>query len=192
MPGGPLVLASTSAARRALLERLGVSFDTLAPECDEERIRGATPADTARARAIAKAESVARSHPEATVLGSDQLVDLDGEIVGKPGTSERARAQLARLSGRAHRLVTAVALIGPGTRSVHVDTCTLRMRALGEDEIARYVSADAPEACAGSYRIESRGIALFEAIEGADHTAIVGLPLMQTAAMLRDAGWSIP
>lgn len=190
--GAPLVLASTSIARRALLDRLHVPFEVTSPPVDEDAISGATALETARLRAIAKAESVARTRPDALVLGADQVVELDGEILGKPGTIEAAHAQLRRLAGRAHHLITAVALVGPSASESAIDTHRMSMRALDDAEIGRYVAADAPTACAGSYKVESLGIALFERIEGEDWTAIVGLPLLVVCSMLRRAGWALP
>lgn len=194
MPSGrPLVLASTSAARRALLDRLRLPYEAVSPRCDEEAITGQSPEETARLRAVAKAESVARERPDAVVIGSDQVVDLDGELLGKPGTPERAEAQLARLAGREHRLITAVALVRSGAEhDVRSSVHRMAMRPLVGDEIGRYVAADEPSACAGSYKVESLGIALFEHIEGADWTAIVGLPLLAVSSMLRAAGYAVP
>lgn len=188
------MLASTSTGRRALLDRLRVPYEAIASGVDEDAIHGSSAEDVARARAIAKAESVARERPEALVIGADQVVELDGAILGKPGTDARATEQLRTLAGRVHRLITAVALVGRGAsvREVGVDVHRMTMRALDEAEIRRYVAADAPADCAGSYKVESLGIALFERIEGDDWTAIVGLPLMMVCSMLRRAGWALP
>ena len=196
MPSGrPLVLASTSAARRALLDRLRLPYEAVAPVCDEDAIAGPSAEDTARLRALAKADSVARVRPDAVVIGSDQVVELDGELLGKPGTPERAAQQLARLAGREHRLITAVALVHQDpspTREVRTTVHRMAMRPLAGDEIGRYVAADEPSHCAGSYKVESLGIALFERIEGDDWTAIVGLPLLAVSSMLRGAGFALP
>lgn len=196
MPSGqPLVLASTSAARRALLDRLRIPYEAVSPSCDEDAIHGSSPADTARLRALAKAESVARERSGAVVIGSDQVVELEGELLGKPGSAEAAEAQLARLAGREHRLVTAVAMVGPdASRAPELSTSVHRMamRSLDREEIGRYVAADDPSGCAGSYKVESLGIALFDRIEGDDWTAIVGLPLLAVSSMLRRAGYALP
>lgn len=195
MPSGrPLVLASTSIARRSLLDRFRIPYEVAAPTCDEDALWSGTPDDTATLRARAKAESVYANRPDAVVLGSDQLVDLDGEILGKPGTPERAAEQLARLAGRAHRLVTAVALVGHRDEGPQLALCvhSMHMRSLDRGEIERYVTADEPWWCAGSYKVESLGISLFERVEGPDWTAIMGLPLLSTGTMLRQAGWSLP
>jgi septum formation protein len=190
-----LVLASSSVYRRELIGRLGVDCTVVAPSCDEEALkdRSLSPSELALHLAREKARSVAAQWPEAHVLGSDQLVEIAGEILGKPGSSERALAQLTRLSGRAHRLITAYALLCPdGSVVEHVDVHVLHMRSLMPEELARYVSADEPLDCAGSYKIEARGIALFERIEGADFTAIMGLPLVALTTALRGQGFAIP
>ena len=183
MFGGPIVLASTSEARARLCETLfPAGFTTVAPRCDEGAIHGRSPDETALLRAFAKAVSVGM--PEAIVIGSDQLVDLDGRILGKPGTAERARAQLAELSGRTHRLVTAVVVVAGELRRSEVVVHRMTMRSLAADEIAQYVELDRPEGCAGSYRFESRGHALFASVDGDDPTAIEGLPVRALSAML--------
>jgi septum formation protein len=190
-----LVLASTSAYRRQLLERLGVPFTAVAPSCDEERLKdpALSPSHLAAHLAREKARSVAGAWPEAYVLGSDQLVEVEGEILGKPGTRERALGQLTRLAGRAHRLITACALLRPdGSLVEHLDVHTLHMRPLAAAEFERYVAADRPLDCAGSYKIEARGITLFERIEGADFTAITGLPLIALTSALRAHGFVVP
>lgn len=190
-----LVLASTSPYRRKLLERLRIPFEAAAPLCDEEAEKRVAPAPDALARTLAraKAESLRSAHPGAYVLGGDQVAEIDGAVLDKPGTEAAARAQLARLSGREHRLLTAICLVDPagGVRE-HLDVHRLRMRALDADAIARYVELDRPLDCCGSYRVESLGIALFERVEGDDFTAIEGLPLLALSTMLRAAGFRIP
>lgn len=186
MSDGPIVLASTSEARRRLLAQITGSFTCVAPTCDEHAIQGADPSETALLRAKAKAESIRGSVPrDAWIIGSDQLVELDGVILGKPGTEERARGQLAQLAGRTHRLITAVVLLGPDVYEHHVAVHLLTMRPLDAREIAEYVALDRPEACAGSYRFESRGAALMSTVLGGDRSAIQGLPLRALSAMLR-------
>lgn len=188
-----LVLASTSPYRRTLLARLGCPFATQAPDCDEQYAAGLLPDAVAQQLAVRKAESV--RHPGALIIGSDQVVDLDGEILGKPGSAERAVAQLLRLSGRAHRLLTAVAVHDPqqGRTEVALDVHVLHMQVLTPTQAARYVALDAPLWCAGSYMLEKRGIALFERIiadpEIADDTAVQGLPLAKLCRLLRDFGY---
>ncbi|MBM4060206.1 MAG: septum formation protein Maf [Planctomycetes bacterium] len=192
MPG--LVLASASPYRRVLLERLRLPFTCTAPNVDEAAALQALrdPAALARELAEQKARAVAAAHPGAIVIGSDQVATIDGEVLDKPGSAERCRQQLRRLQGREHLLLTAVAIVHPGGLAAFVDVATLRMRPLDAGEIERYVAADAPFDCAGSYRIESLGIALFAAIACEDHTAIVGLPLLRLAAELRRLGCAVP
>lgn len=190
-----LILASTSPYRRALLARLGVPFEACAPACDEEALKDPALAPQALAARLARAKalSVAERAPEAYVLGSDQVAEVDGQILGKPGSVAACEAQLARLSGRVHRLVTAVCLACPGgALREHVDVTTLEVRALTREEIQRYVRADQPLDCAGSYKIEQQGIALFEQVRCADFTAITGLPLMAVSGLLRAEGFAVP
>lgn len=189
-----LLLASTSRYRGELLGRLGVPFLAVAPDCDEDayKARGLAPQELAETLALAKAESLRSAYPGAAILGGDQLAAIDGEILGKPGSEAAARAQLARLAGRTHTLFTAVALLAPGRVLRHTDVTRLTMRPLSAEQIARYVAADDPVDCAGSYKLERLGIALFAQIESADHTAIVGLPLLAITAMLEGLGIVIP
>lgn len=190
-----LVLASTSIYRRQLLKRLGVAFTADTPACDEEALKdpALTPAALAAKLARAKAESLVGRWPDAHILGSDQLVEIDGKVLGKPGDADNALEQLSLLAGRAHRLITAFALLGPKhALTEHVDIHTLHMRALSQDELESYLDADQPFDCCGSYKVESRGIALFERIEGADFTAITGLPLIALTTALREHGFVVP
>ena len=189
-----LVLASTSPYRRALLSRLGLPFRCRSPVCDEAalQVRLADPVVLAETLAREKAESVARVEPGSVVIGGDQVVDCEGRILGKPGTFERAVDQLSRLQGRAHRLVTAMAVWSEGRMIRHTDLTTLVMRPLTRAAIERYVTADQPLDCAGAYKLESRGIALFERIETEDHTAVTGLPLVALASILIRLGFELP
>jgi septum formation protein len=175
------------------MDRLRLPYEAVAPTCDESAIHGRDAEETARLRAVAKAESVARTRPDAVVLGSDQVVELEGELLGKPGSAARAQEQLARLSGRTHRLITAVAMVGHGERpEIETSVCRMSVRSLDAGEIGRYVAADDPAGCAGSYKLESLGIALFDRIEGDDWTSVVGLPLLAVCSMLRRAGFALP
>lgn len=188
-----LVLASTSRYRRELLQRLRLPFEARAPEVDEARLPGESVAAMTRRLAAAKAEAVARLQPQAWVLGSDQAAELDGEPLGKPGNAEVARAQLARMSGRTLRFHTAVCLCRAGDAGwTESDLTEVAVRALQPEEIGRYVEAEKPFDCAGSFRAEGLGIALFDAIRSDDPSALIGLPLIATAALLRRAGFALP
>lgn len=188
-----LILASTSPYRRELLGRLRLPFDTASPEADEAALPGETPAALAGRLAQLKADVVAATHPDAWVIGSDQVAELDGAPLGKPGHRQAAIAQLGAMSGREVHFRTAVALAGPGnpTRMV-LDTTTVRFRSLTPAEISRYVDAERPFDCAGSFKAEALGITLFESIHSTDPTALVGLPLIATARLLREAGFLLP
>ncbi|MFT3771384.1 MAG: nucleoside triphosphate pyrophosphatase [Minicystis sp.] len=189
-----LVLASTSRYRRELLARLGLPFRAVAPACDEEALKtpDLAPEALAAKLARAKAESLRAAEPGAVIIGSDQLAAIDGVILGKPGTPDRAEAQLAMLAGRTHALVTAVAVAHPGGVIEHLDVTRLTMRPLSAAQIARYVAADAPTDCAGAYKLEARGIALFSGIEAEDHSAITGLPLIALTTILASLGFPVP
>ncbi|MGB0589208.1 MAG: Maf family protein [Myxococcota bacterium] len=187
-----LILASTSPYRRALLDRLDVPYEVHAPGVDEGAYRDLPAREMALVLSVAKAEAV--DIEDALVIGSDQVVDVDGQILGKPGTPARAVEQLMMLSGRAHRLITGVAVhdTRTGETVADVDVHTLLMRDLAQPALERYVAHDNPVDCAGSYKLEQRGIALFERIEAdpemADDTAIVGLPMMKLLGLLRRCG----
>ncbi|MDA3962446.1 MAG: Maf family protein [Planctomycetota bacterium] len=189
-----IILASTSPYRKMLLERLGLEFEAMAPDCDEDALKGLVddPLELAERLAAAKASSIAVAHPEAIVIGSDQVADHAGTILGKPGSSERACAQLGAMSGDSHRLITAMCIQHQGRSIAHTDITTLHMRQLSAAAIARYVAADQPLDCAGAYKLEQRGISLFDRIESNDHSAITGLPLIALCTTLRDLGVEIP
>ncbi|MCP4449488.1 MAG: septum formation protein Maf [Myxococcales bacterium] len=189
-----LVLASESAYRRLLLDRLALPYSARTHHCDE-RALPAYPSleERAIALATAKAQSLASAYPGSHILGSDQIAELDGDVLHKPGTEARAHQQLTTMSGKSHRLLTAIALISPsGETTVAIDVHRMQMRTLGEGEIRRYVAADQPLDCCGSYKIESLGVSLFERIEGDDFTAITGMPMIALCRLLRDAGFSLP
>jgi len=193
-PARPLVLGSTSPYRHALLSRLGLPFQTVSPEVDETPLPGEAPADLALRLARQKAASVARRHPQAIVIGSDQVADLHGEPLGKPGNHERARIQLARMSGQTVVFQTALSVQCLDTGFEHSAVVPVRVvfRALGPDEIERYLLAEQPYDCAGSAKSEGLGIALLERIDNDDPTALIGLPLIRTCQMLRAAGLFVP
>lgn len=172
------------------MARLRLPFDTVAPDVDETPQPGETPRALACRLALAKARAVARLHPQAVVLGSDQVCDLDGQPLGKPGNHERARAQLQRLSGRSVVFHTAVAVVcsDQGFSAEDIATVRVQYRPLDDAEIETYLLLEEPYDCAGSGRCEALGITLLDAIDSDDPTALVGLPLIRTTRLLRAAG----
>jgi septum formation protein len=194
-----LILASTSIYRRGLLARLRLPFSCMAPGVDETRHAGERPLDLAQRLARAKASAVAREHPDAWVIGSDQvavLADLSaGELIlGKPGTEARCIDQLRRCSGRSVAFLTAVAVVRHNDRASHefVDTTRVAFRTLEEEAIARYVAVEKPFDCAGGFKSEGLGIALCESMENVDPSALIGLPLIRLSAVLRSVGFELP
>ena len=185
-----LILASTSPYRRELLSRLRLPFDVVAPGVDEGARPGEAPAALAQRLALGKARAVADGNAEAVVIGSDQVADLDGQALGKPGRHERAVQQLQAMRGREVRFHTAVAVVcgASGFEQQALVTVRVRFRALSDREIEHYLRLEQPYDCAGSAKCETLGIALLDAIESDDPTALVGLPLIRTSAMLRAAG----
>ncbi|KRD74657.1 nucleoside triphosphate pyrophosphatase [Lysobacter sp. Root983] len=192
-PPAPLVLASTSVYRRELLQRLRLPFDCERPRVDETPRPGESPLDLAQRLARAKAEEVAARRPGAWALGSDQVAEFDGRPIGKPGDRAGAIAQLASMSGREVRFLTALSLArgGQATQGA-LDVTVVRFRALSRAEIERYVDAEQPYDCAGSFKSEGLGISLFDAIDNRDPSALIGLPLIETARLLRVAGYALP
>lgn len=187
-----LILASTSPYRRALLERLRLPFTVKRPDVDETPLPDEAPAALARRLALAKAMAVA-SVSGGWTIGSDQVAELDGHALGKPGARNVAIAQLQAMSGRAIQFHTALCLAhGDGRCLEACDTTIVRFRKLEDAEIARYVDTEQAYDCAGSFKSEGLGITLFEAIESSDPTALVGLPLIATSRLLREAGFALP
>jgi septum formation protein len=190
----PLILASTSPYRRELLARLRLAFESIPPEVPEEHLEGESPADRSLRLALAKAQALARLHPGALVIGSDQVAAVGEQLLGKPGDAARCRAQLGTLSGKTARFYTACALLGvnAGVRLAHVDTTNVVFRSLSAAEVERYVACEQPYDCAGGFKAEGLGVALFECIESQDPTALIGLPLIWLAGALRGAGYHLP
>lgn len=189
-----LVLASTSAYRRALLERLQLPFETAGPHIDETALPDETPAATADRLALGKARAVASAFPDALIIGSDQVAHMGTEVFGKPGTVERAVDQLRRMSGRTIVFHTALAVVNTQSGSIRQASVPtrVRFRELSEDEIVRYVEKERPLDCAGSAKSEGLGITLLESLSGDDPTALVGLPLIALSRMLRAEGIILP
>jgi len=189
-----LVLASTSAYRRTLLERLSIPFEVASPNIDESPLTGEQPDATAERLAAEKARAVAADWPNALVIGSDQVAHLGNRIFGKPGTEARAVAQLQQMSGQTVMFHTALALLN--TQSGHLQVegipTRVRFRTLSNAEIQRYVIKERPLDCAGSAKSEGLGISLLEALSGDDPTALIGLPLIALSRMLRAEGVELP
>ena len=185
-----LVLGSTSPYRRALLARLRLPFDVDAPQVDETPRPGESPAALAGRLALAKALEVASRHPQAVVIGADQVADLDGQPIGKPGNHARAVDQLRAMRGRSVVFHSALAVVRPATGFAQGLTARVMVhfRDLGDDEIEHYLRLEQPYDCAGSAKVETLGIALLAAIDSDDPTALEGLPLIRTCALLRLAG----
>lgn len=189
-----LTLASTSRYRRELLERLRLPFDVARPEVDETALPGETPLALATRLALAKAQAVAQTLAgDGWALGSDQVADLDGLALGKPGGRDAAITQLRAMAGGVVRFHTALCLAHADGRTLAaIDLTEVRFRTLTDAEIERYVDAEQPFDCAGSFKSEGLGISLFEAIDNRDPTALIGLPLIATGALLRQAGFTLP
>jgi len=189
-----LILASTSPYRRTLLERFDLDFETVAPEVTEGHVEGELPIDRAARLSLAKALAVAERYPDAVVIGSDQVAAAGSRILDKPGDTASCRAQLAGLSGTSARFYTGCAVVKPSAsvRLTHVDTTTVYFRPLTTIEIGRYVDREKPFDCAGGFKAEALGTALFESIESTDPTALIGLPLIWLAGALRRAGFALP
>lgn len=185
-----LVLASTSRYRAALLRRLGLAFETAAPQVEETSARGESPSATATRLSILKARAVVPAFPDALIVGSDQVAACDGVVLEKPGNRDNARRQLSFLSGRTASFDTAVALLDSASGFVRsrVVPCRVAFRALTPAQIEAYLEREQPYDCAGSAKSEGLGIALIERIETDDPTALIGLPLIALCGMLQDAG----
>ena len=189
-PHRPLILGSTSRYRHELLSRLRWPFEVVAPEVDETPLAGEAPKDLATRLALAKARAVAAQFPQALVIGSDQVADLQGQPLGKPGTHERARAQLRQMSGQTVVFQTALAVVcqASGFEQVDLAPVQVQFRDLSDAEIEHYLLTEQPYDCAGSAKSEGLGIALLERIDNDDPTALIGLPLIRTCRLLRAAG----
>jgi septum formation protein len=189
-PQRALVLGSTSRYRQELLQRLRIPFNVAAPDVDETPLAGEAPAALAMRLALAKAREVARAFPQAVVIGSDQVADLDGIPLGKPGTHERAVAQLRLMRGRTVIFQTAVAVVclASGFEQASLAAVKVRFRQLSDEAIENYLQAEQPYDCAGSAKSEGLGIALLESIDNDDPTALIGLPLIRTCQLIEAAG----
>lgn len=186
----PIVLASSSVYRRALLEKLGLEFIARSPDIDETPLPGESPAELVERLARQKALALAKDFPGHLIIGSDQAACLDGHILGKPGDRARARRQLQAASGRRVRFLTGLCLLDSSSGSLQsaVETFTVHFRRLSDAQIDRYLEREQPFDCAGSFKSEGLGIALFERLEGDDPNALIGLPLIRLVTMLEAAG----
>jgi len=189
-----LILASSSKYRKTLLRRLNIPFECLSPDIDETMREFERPLELAGRLAAEKAGVVSSQKPEAIVIGSDQLAVFSGRILGKPGYHAAALEQLSSFSGQVVEFLTAVSVqcLASGFNEVYIDTTRVKFRHLQTDEIERYLQAESPYDCAGAFKAEALGITLFDSISSEDPTALIGLPLIRTAAMLRRAGLSLP
>lgn len=189
----PLILGSTSVYRRELLQRLRLPFEVVAPDVDETPLPGESPQALAERLALAKARAVAQLHPHAVVIGSDQVADLNGEPLGKPGTHANAVLQLQRMRGHLVVFQTAVAVVchETGFADHALAQVKVQFRDLSDQAIEDYLQAEKPYDCAGSAKSEGLGIALLESIDNQDPTALVGLPLIHTCRLLRAAGLAL-
>jgi len=190
----PLLLASSSTYRRDLLQRLHLPFDWASPDIDEGRL-GDEPAEAlVRRLAAAKARALAATHPAHLIIGSDQVAVLGERILGKPHTFERAREQLLAASGRAVSFLTGVALLNSATGQCQIDCVpfTVTLRELDSAQVERYLQAEQPYDCAGSFKAEGLGVSLFRDTQGSDATSLIGLPLIRLVQMLAEEGISVP
>ena len=186
----PLILASSSPYRRALLERLRLPFECAAPHTNEEALPGEQPSELARRLAEQKARALANEHPRALIIGSDQVAECNGRTLGKPGDHERAAAQLRFCSGRPVRFHTGISLLdaASGNQRTEVELFTVHFRQLSDGQIRRYVELEKPFDCAGSFKAEDLGIVLFEKMEGSDFSSVIGLPLIRLVDLLLEFG----
>lgn len=188
-----LILASESRHKKKILDRLHIEFSTTAPKIDETPSSGESALALSRRLAQRKAETIAERHPDASVISTDQAAEVDGIILGKPGTQQHACAMLQRLSGKTVSFFTSVGMIQPNASClIHTEEVLVTLRQLDDPEIARYVKADLPLDCAGSFKVESLGIGLFNSVKSKDPTALEGLPLIRLCQWLRDQGFEIP
>jgi septum formation protein len=189
----PIVLASTSPFRKELLQRIGIDFETAAPDIDESPLPGEAPENLVKRLSEAKARVIGKIRP-GLIIGSDQVASVGDEILGKPGTHENAVAQLRKLSGKLVTFQTGLCLLNSASNQAQVDIIPFRVqfRELDAQQIERYLQADQPYNCAGSFKSEGLGITLFERMEGEDPTALIGLPLIRLTDMLMQAGLVLP
>ena len=188
-----LVLGSTSPFRKALLEKLGIPFYTYSPEVDETPFAGETAEELVYRLSEAKARAVANDKPDALVIGSDQVAVIDGEILGKPGSHEKAKEQLRNASGKAVVFLTGLCLLNSKTGKAQTEVVpfTVHFRELSDEQIENYLKSEEPYNCAGSFKSEALGISLFERLEGDDPNTLIGLPLIRLVRLLENEGMRV-
>ena len=189
-----LILASSSPYRRSLLQRLEIPFESESPDVDESQLEGENPTDLVLRLAEIKAAAIAPAHPEALIIGSDQIAVADDEILTKPGDHENAIKQLKKVSGKSIVFLTGLCVINTTNNNIQKDciTYTVHFRDLTEDEIERYLLKEKPYDCAGAFKSEAYGVSLMQRMEGNDPTSLIGLPLIRLSEMLRNEGLNIP
>jgi len=189
-----IVLGSTSPFRRNLLNRLGISFTVSAPDIDEQSLPNETPTELVSRLAFEKAEAVGVHHPNALIIGSDQVACINQQILGKPGNRENAIVQLMAASGKRVTFYTGLCLLNTsnGQQQITCETFHVHFRNLGRNQIERYLDQEEPYNCAGSFKSEGLGIALFERLEGDDPNTLIGLPLIRLVSMLQNEGIQVP
>ena len=189
-----IILASASIYRQQQLQRLNIDFTAMAADVNEQALKacGFDHTQLSRELSCLKARKISASHPDAIVIGGDQVASFNQSILSKPKTRQAAFKQLQQLSGKEHQLITSLVIIADGNEYLHTNIAKMTMRELTEQQIHRYIDIDAPLQSCGSYRLEALGISLFEKIDWQDYSAIIGIPLMWTAKTLSDLGVSIP
>lgn len=190
----PLILASSSPYRRELLGRLNLAFSCSSPDIDESRLADETPCDMVKRLALEKARALSSTYAQHLIIGSDQVAVLDQQVLGKPHTLERAFSQLSAASGKSVSFLTGLALLNSATGQYQVDCVpfTVHFRNLSPEQIQRYLEAEQPLDCAGSFKAEGLGVSLFRSTEGSDANSLIGLPLIRLVDMLHEEGWQIP
>ncbi|SNS84795.1 Maf family protein [Pseudomonas segetis] len=190
----PLILASSSPYRRELLSRLNLAFSCSSPDIDESRLDDETPSDMVKRLALEKARALSNTYAHHLIIGSDQVAVLDHQVLGKPHTMERAFSQLSAASGKSVSFLTGLTLLNSATGQYQVDCIpfTVHFRNLAPEQIQRYLEAEQPLDCAGSFKAEGLGVSLFRSTEGSDANSLIGLPLIRLVDMLHAQGWQIP
>ncbi len=186
-----LILASTSIYRKKQLKRIIQEFQLVAPQIDEDDFKNhiTVPELLVETLAEEKASTILKQFPDSVIIGADQVASFEGEVLGKPGSYEKAHEQIQKLQGHKHHLLTSICILSKFRKEIYTDNTTLFMKNLSNDQISNYLKLDKPYDCAGSYKIEEHGINLFEKIESQDQSAIIGLPLIKLSLLLEEFGF---